>query len=196
MSAMPASLSISPEARVQTLLPQLFSEEEDVQTYAVLDGASIPALLHQLYSEHSLEFVCLIRGELEPDMAEVAPYLVHLEREAPLTKWLLKKGWGKHWGIFVQVNADLKTVRSHFRKFLRVKDPEGKYLFFRYYDPRVLRVFLPTCNAEELGVLFGPLSLYMCEDDKPDTLMVYSMVGKELKTKAISGAGNNVNHPA
>jgi hypothetical protein len=35
------------------------------------------------------------------------------------------------------------------RRFLRVKDEDG--LVFRFYDPRVMRVYLPTCAAGELA---------------------------------------------
>ncbi len=31
-------------------------------------------------------------------------------------------------------------------------------LVFRYYDPRVLRVYLPTCSPAEFARFFGPIS--------------------------------------
>lgn len=143
-----------------------------LKTYAVIDGASATGLLDQLYSEGKRpEFVCLYRGELEPDIAEVAPYLVRLEPSTPFTNWLLMEGWGKNFGVFVRSVADMDALRRHFRRFLRVQDPEGKTLYFRFYDPRVLKVFLPTCNAEELEALFGPLICYLCEGDAPDILL-------------------------
>jgi len=46
-------------------------------------------------------------------------------------------------------------MRQHFRRFITVHDESGKPLLFRYYDPRVLRTFLPTCNAKELAEIFG-----------------------------------------
>jgi hypothetical protein len=30
-------------------------------------------------------------------------------------------------------------------------------LLFRYYDPRVLRVYLPSCRPSELETVFGPV---------------------------------------
>src|SRR5207237_435347 len=140
--------AIPPEALKAALIPHLFPDQDErsVNTFAVLDGASIPDLLDQLYTKPRPEFVCLYRGELEPDIAEVAPYLVNLEPRTLFTDWLLTEGWGKHWGIFVHTTDGLKAIRTHLRKFLMVNDPEGKQTYFRYYDPRVLRVFLPTCN--------------------------------------------------
>src|SRR5215472_7588362 len=86
--------------------------ERNAQVYAILDGASVIDLqdqLHKLEPEH----ICLYRGELKPDMAEVAPYLVRLERRSAFTDWLLAHGWGNHWGIFAVANEELSTMRQH-----------------------------------------------------------------------------------
>jgi hypothetical protein len=151
------------EKIIQAVSDKLFDNEE-LNVYAVLDGASIPDLLDQLH-EQQPEHVCLYRGELEPDMAEVAPYLVKLEPDTDFTDWLIEKGWGGHWGVFALSHESLSGMRRHFRKFLVVYDPENKPLYFRYYDPRVLRTYLPTCNAEELATVFGPVESYFLEDE-------------------------------
>ena len=117
---------------------ELFADPE-TNVYAVLDGASIPVLRDKLYEEEP-EHVCLYAGDLEPDLEEVARYLVSLQQGSRFTDWLIISGWGKHWGFFASVKEDLRTVRKHFRTFLLVQDPEGKTLYFRYYDPRAMRV--------------------------------------------------------
>src|SRR5690242_19385970 len=107
MSAEATARTLPPEVLKEALMRHLFPEEEGLNTYAVLDGASIPELLEHLYGEVRPEFVSLYRGELTPDMAEVAPYLVQLKPGHPFTDWLLTEGWGKHWGIFALSSADL-----------------------------------------------------------------------------------------
>jgi hypothetical protein len=150
---------------LDTITATLF-EDGEINVYAVLDGASIPDLLDNLY-EQQPEHVCLYRGELEPDIAETAPYLVKLERDTDFSDWVIDKGWGNHWGIFSLSNESLTVMRNHFRKFLMVYDPENRPLYFRYYDPRVLRIYLPTCNADELATVFGPVLSYFLEDEDP-----------------------------
>ena len=150
--------------------------------FAVLDGASVQGLrvkLHQVQPEH----VCLYRGELEPDMAEVAPYLVRLERKAEFTEWVLTQGWGKHWGIFACAQADLHAMRQHFRRFLMVHDESGKPLYFRFYDPRVLRDYLPTCDREQLTEMFGPVASYVAEAEQPGALLCFRLKVGELATE-------------
>ncbi|MEO6786738.1 MAG: DUF4123 domain-containing protein [Chthoniobacteraceae bacterium] len=176
MSTPSEAPQLSGEAAVQALQPILFADNHNghvLHTYAVLDGAAVPELLDQLYGDEPPEFVCLYSGDLEPDMAECAPYLIELTPDSAFTKWLLSAGWGKKWGIFAQSPENLKTMRRHFRTFLMVKDPDGKQVYFRYYDPRVLRVFLPTCTAGETELLFGPLVSYACEADRPDALLSF-----------------------
>src|SRR5713226_9129724 len=125
---------------------QFLFTPEDQSVYAILDGASIADLPGRLRAAKE-DHCCLYRGELEPDLAEVAPYLVKLRRDSPLTHFIFAKGWGKHWGIFAVTPVGLEALRRHFRRFLRVRDHGGQVLYFRYYDPRVLRVYLPTCNS-------------------------------------------------
>jgi hypothetical protein len=167
------------EAIATSIHGQLFSVE-GADVYAVLDGASIPDLLQALVN-HQPDYECLYRGELAPDMAEVAPYLVRLEPDSDFTDWLVTKGWGNHWGVFAAADADLRAMRRHFRTFLVVYDSNGKPLRFRYYDPRVLRLYLPTCNAEELRTVFGPVVCYLLEDQDPDVMLRFKVESGSLK---------------
>ncbi len=56
-------------------------------------------------------------------------------------------------------------------------------LYFRFYDPRVLRVFLPVCTHEEAAQLLGPLSCFLMENDKADTLLQFRVAETGLKTE-------------
>ncbi len=157
----------------QRLREMLFTEE-DHSVYAVLDGASVPGLLEKLHAARE-EWVSLYRGELEPDLAQVAPYLVKLRNPSPLTDWILSEGWGNHWGIFATTPVGIEALRRHFRKFLRVRDHTGKVLYFRYYDPRVMRIYLPTLNRAEITAVYGPISRFISEDDLSGQAIVFAI---------------------
>ena len=88
----------------------LFSDPE-ASVFAVLDGASVPKLLDHL-APHASEYECLYRGELKPDLAAAAPYLVSLKADSELTQWIVGEGWGKHWGIFAICQAPLPVMRA------------------------------------------------------------------------------------
>jgi len=165
---------------VDTLYQQLFGDPE-LKTYAVLDGAPIPDLLEHLEADAPDHF-CLYRGELSDELAEAAPYLVQLQPNTPFTDWLLSEGWGNHWGIFALSTADIREMRKHFRTFLIVKDPKGKQIYFRYYDPRVMRVYFPTCKPKEIAAICGPVATYFMEAESPGSAILAQNNGKPMQT--------------
>ena len=161
-----------------------FLFDERARAFAILDGAAIPDLPMKIY-EMQPHSVCLYRGELEPDIAEVAPYLVELFPDTNFTDWLLTEGTGgKSWGIFARSPFSLTELRKHFRKFLTVYDEAGNPLLFRYYDPRVLVKFLPTCDKDGLEKLFGRVTEYFAEDGATE-FKRFELLNGKLSTGAI-----------
>src|SRR5919201_3917619 len=99
--------------------------EEGEELCAVLDGASVPGLIERLDADRSLEVECLFRGELEPDMAEVAPYLVKLDPISEFAEWIVGTGWGQHWGTFVTSRQGFRALRNHLRALTLVYKRDG-----------------------------------------------------------------------
>jgi hypothetical protein len=157
-----------------------FLGEDGEEVCALLDGASVPGLLERLDAEPALEVECLLRGELEPDMAEVAPYLVRLEPGAEFAEWVVGTGWGRHWGSFVASRQGFRKLRDHLRALTLIYRRDGTPLYFRYYDPRVLRVFLPTCSPAQLKQMFGPVDAFLAESEAGDAATIYRLNGEEL----------------
>ncbi|MCL2724718.1 MAG: DUF4123 domain-containing protein [Polyangiaceae bacterium] len=55
-------------------------------------------------------------------------------------------------------------MRRHFRRFNEVEfEDTGNIVNFRYFDPATLRTYLPTCNADELRLFFGPVTVFFAE---------------------------------
>ncbi len=153
---------------------------DKIRLYCVLDGASVPDLPMRLYEMHPPNF-CLMRGNLEPDVLYAAPYLVHLRPNTPFTEWVLSDSFGKHWGIFVYCRFSIKEMRRHFRALLTVFDEQGNPMLFRFYDPRVLRRFLPTCNGGELKTFFGNTQAFFAEAEDNETLLKFEIENDQLK---------------
>ncbi len=167
-----------------TKLAQTLFPNEETQAYTILDGASIPNLLSKL-DEYQPECYCLFAGELEPDMAEVAPYLVSLLADSPFTEWVLLEGWGKHWGVFALTEIKISAMRNHLRKLIYVRDEQGKPLHFRFYDPRVLAQFLPTCTTQELADFFGEITSFVTETENKQIAKCFSISDSNLKEDKI-----------
>jgi hypothetical protein len=173
----------APAETATVALPDVvFGNNNDNAVFALLDGASAPKLVKSLY-QHKPEFCCLYPGELSPDMAAVAPYLVRLESGKEFTDLLLQEEWGGHWGMFVASAADLRALRDHFREFHKVELPDQRTVIFRYYDPRVLSIFLPVCSAMELAQFFGPVQSFILEGEAPDSGVRLLFTGQALKSE-------------
>jgi hypothetical protein len=145
--------------------------------YAVLDTARDIRIL-ALLLHHKEECQSLYEGEQGVKLAQVAPYLVRLQKDSQLLETLVKEGWGKSWGVYLTSPKDLQEVRRHLRHFLQVKLPSGEQVYFRFYDPRVMRVFLPTCTPEDTTQFFGPIQNYLIEDEPPAQLLRFVNTGQ------------------
>ena len=176
---------------VKALDSRLWGHDEQ-NAYAILDGAGVPTLRDKFFDAPEVQYACLFAGDLEPDMAEVAPYLVQLEPDSDFADWVMS-GWGEYWGIYVVVPAelDLATVRRHLRKLNMVYGPDNQPLFFRWYDPRVMRTVLPTCDAGQLQEMFGPVLRFVVEGETPEQGVSFSLAEGELVQERFSVALNN-----
>lgn len=160
------------------------AEQTGSQAYWLLDGARDPGIAN-LVMGSGLDYACLFSGPLHPRLEAAAPYLVRLEPDVPATGRLLLQGWGKAWGVFALAAPDveLSQLRLHFKKFLRVKTEEGKELAFRFYDPRVLTVYLPTCTASEYTTFLGPLSCLLAETDHGNAMRSFTLAGDSVEVQ-------------
>lgn len=151
---------------------------DTTRLFCVLDGASVSKLPVQLHKMQAAN-VCLFKGDLAPDMLYVAPFVVHLPPDDKFTEWVLGEGFGKHWGIFFHSRRSMQEMRRHFRSLVNVYDEEARSLIFRFYDPRVLKRFLPTCDADQLKTFFGDVDTFFAEDG--ETLSSFRLENGQLK---------------
>jgi hypothetical protein len=77
----------------------------------------------------------------------------------------------------------VRTLRDHFRAFHTVELPDQRTVLFRYYDPRILRNFLPVCNAAELAAFFGPVQRFVVEGETPESGIKFSLAGTAVKAE-------------
>src|SRR5215211_2202012 len=109
--------------------------------YILLDAARMDEDMDTA-QELNPHFDSLYRGGSKETLAEVAPYLFSFEKDTEFSQWYLENGWGDSWGILFSSKASFEECHKHFRKFLLVKNEKGDELYFRFYDPRVLKIFL------------------------------------------------------
>ena len=165
----------------QCLWPQ--GERRDI--WMIADAARDRQVFRLLLECH-LNYSCLYSGTLPPALEIAAPYLIQLDYEYPDTRRLIQHAWGNNWGVFLRSDTSLEKLRRHLRTFLMVRDPAGQRLLFRYYDPRILRVYLPTCNEEELRRVFGPIHRFWSESKTPGHMLDFGRHRGKLVQRTLS----------
>lgn len=181
-----------PEAR-QRLLEVLTTAEP---LYAVLDAARDLAA-YNWSKESGEEYQSLYDGDSARDLEMFAPYVVRFSKPSPLLRNLVAKAWGESWGIYLTSAASLPDLRKHFRHFLmvQIEGKPNKNFYFRFYDPRVLRTYLPTCTPQEIRQFFGPIGSFLLEDEDASRLLRFRAGGKGLEREAVSLEGVDVPNP-
>jgi hypothetical protein len=165
------------------LLPLL---RRDLQPlFAILDAARDIRIL-ALLVHHQAECQSLYEGVEGAKLAQVAPYLVRLAPDSSLLEPLVKEGWGKSWGVYLTCASDFHEIRRHLRHFLHAKLPDGEQVYFRFYDPRVMRIYLPTCIPQEADQFFGPIKRYVMEGEEPEELWEFTTMGRGTQKRDLS----------
>lgn len=150
-------------------LYELREEARREPLYAVLDGARDERIL-ELLQEHVEAHRSLYDGTEGETYEDVAPYLAGPMREdSALLDKLVMEGWGRRWGIYCTSRDRFAEVRRHWRRFLMVELEESEErVYFRFYDPWVLRVFSETCDDRQQGELLRGIGRAMVEGPTGD----------------------------
>jgi hypothetical protein len=162
------------------------SSGHEPELYALLDAARDPAIYRGLQSFAATEdILCLYQGPTAEELAAVAPYLVRLGPRMDVFNWLWDKGWGASWGIFVWSTEPMEQLRAHFRRLTKVRTESATVLLFRFYDPRVLSVFLPTCGPAQIGEIFGPVMRFFVESSGGVAIEEYTHAAGVLRRRLL-----------
>ena len=141
--------------------------------FGIVDGAQDLELAYEAKCLYGQEIRTLFAGDMAASAADVAPYLVPIDPDSGyLENWTQR--WGKNAGILLTSSAEPAKLHAHLREIFVVRDEQGQQFFFRYYDPRVMRVFVPTCKRGELPLFFGPVSSYLVENQESTGLLTFA----------------------
>lgn len=165
------SRDISPE--LATAVHRFFSRLT-TPLYAVIDTARNRRVF-SLLEDADCEYRPLYPPGFSLAMDHRGPHLIALHPNSSFLDRLIEAGWGNSWGIYLAAPGGLAAVRRHLRRLLFVQLQGGERALFRFYDPRVLRVFLPSCSKEELCQLFGPLTAAYLESRDGREVLCYAL---------------------
>ncbi|WP_081423896.1 DUF4123 domain-containing protein [Celeribacter ethanolicus] len=116
-----------------------------MKTYAILDAGKFQSGLSE-FEDCGLPFRCLFKGDAAEEQKDVAPYLFELSPDSPFVRRLFSHlpdmpetmttvhMWHHEPGIYLRSRAGFDDVWKHFRKFTRVRDKSGGWIYYRFWE--------------------------------------------------------------
>lgn len=164
---------------LETVLSSL--EAAPGNLYGILDAARDPGLFPWIESCRE-EKQSLFDGTAAIELEEQAPYLLRFSPGSSALRELVFECWGASCGVFLSSPAAFPEVRKHLRRFLKVEfEGEGE-VYFRFYDPRILRAFLPSCTSQQVSGFFGPVTAFHVEGEDGESLLGHGLRGSLVTT--------------
>lgn len=120
--------------------------------YALVDLASAAPLRPVIPKLRSSVAEPLFARSQPLQLLEVGPWLVDLSEAPEVEAALAGFGPDYPWGYYVHSKVDMISLRQSLRKFnLAQLAGTSKEMLFRYWDPRVLRIFLDGATPVQRG---------------------------------------------
>ncbi|MDZ4848463.1 MAG: DUF4123 domain-containing protein [Pirellulaceae bacterium] len=161
---------------IATLIRRESLAAPSVRMYIVVDGCQANEFVLLAKEKYSQPARSLFKGALASceEMELVAPYFLCTDVQSDfLNQWT--EYWGMNAGVMFTSSAEPRVIFRHLRSVFVVQDESDQEYFFRFYDPRVLRVYLPTCTTEELAEFFGPIKSFMLESEDLQSIQTFEV---------------------
>ncbi|MFT3698829.1 MAG: DUF4123 domain-containing protein [Kofleriaceae bacterium] len=115
--------------------------------FAVIDPARDPSLLKK--------FTC---EPIVPELGAFGPHVTVANDE------LVTRAWGNASAIFAVCSYPMTALVQHCARLFESQLETGEEIYFRFYDPRVLRAVARVCDEDERLELLGPVHSFLVED--------------------------------
>ncbi len=125
-----------------------------LHTYLIVDAT----LRTQITGYFDLDLIshakveCLFKGRAAETLKTAAPYLIDMTLTADeytddskitnFHKDFIENHWAHNTGIVIRSYASMDVVLHHYRRFTKVQDETGEWIFFRFWDPNILIPYL------------------------------------------------------
>ncbi len=149
------------------------------RVYLLLDAARDPRI-HDAINTLGTRRHCIF-GDVPPALARVAPHLVAADTDTPIVSTFASEGRNRSWGMMLRSEASIDDLAEHLYGLVRARLPSGQEVLFRFWDPRIMRAYLPTCTPDELTRVFGPIEAFLIEQGNGEWL-TYARTEDRLST--------------
>jgi len=141
-----------------------------------LNGDYTRIILHQEYPNA----VSLFEGTKDEALSDIAPYIFEIDNQF-VQKVTTRPLIELEGAIVIETGEKLPDLAEHLRTFI-YQTIKGRECYFRFWDGRILRKFLPTCSKEQITAFFGPMEVLTMRDTNPAMAVQYRQERGKLLT--------------
>lgn len=150
-------------AKLTLDLAHFFSLEQAPggQRYALVDAAQVPDMRGPAFDAEGLDYISLFTLTREHAIAKYGPLLIplspHAGPKSPSVARIvraMRHGWTVSW---LTSPLELEALAEHLAGHLNGTLPDGSDVLVRYYDPRLLPVFLDQLDKTTSAALLAPI---------------------------------------
>lgn len=143
----------------------LSDEEQQIQLYLLVDSRAKPGLDKLLPMVPGLTWVSLWRDSVLESYADIAPYLVHIDRFAfsdprdlhnRLVRRFWNEGFGLHMVTWIWSPHGLDVLAQHFQRYSGYTTPDRRKFVLHFYDNRVLERLRAVWTEEQTRGFLSP----------------------------------------
>jgi len=161
-------------------ISELFSlaryEVENSIVYAIIDAGIYREFIDILDIENPKHRI-LFKDMFVREYENVAPYLVKLSMDDPLTKQIIDEGYTKPWLSFLVSNLDIDSLAEVLKAYINPYSQVHKQeIIFRFYDPRNIARFIKMLTEEEFQLFKSDIGGFLvCIDiNEPTLIHIYN----------------------
>ncbi|NUU01319.1 DUF4123 domain-containing protein [Herbaspirillum robiniae] len=135
--------------------------EKGNRAYLLLDGAQAEGS-HLKLQAMRVPYASLFEGKREEALPEIAPLLIDLTaldapRRERLVPWMSQLGFGAPCLSWYESLLPLQAFAAHLRNFHQVGLSDGQAMMMRWYDTRILPIWLQALAPEQLAAFTGAM---------------------------------------
>lgn len=134
------------------------------RTYAIVDASRQPMVIPAALDAFASSVRCLFSGSALREFGDNAAWVVEIDSTEGTLRWLLEQGFNKRWAIFANSLLEIEPFVRHLKKFTVAEGDGGRTFFFRFYDPHVLRQYLPAFDERQVRLFFREIEDVFFED--------------------------------
>lgn len=147
--------------------------------YVLIDAALWSADISIFLEDSTITYKSLFRGSSGEKLWSVAPYLIDVSSNDELVKSIKRKDPIERRVTWLYSTENIEDLRKHLRRFLRMKQGDDSYIYFRFYDPYVVNAVFPNFTNEQAIDFFEKIEYIVTEDARIGKKQIFRLSSRK-----------------